>query len=134
VRATSSFIGAQTGGFLGRSHSRPSALRFHRLLCLVWAQEAVSLNLTAPTSGAGQAPRAWSIKVLGFEVLIRRSRAPGESEPLATDNQLEKLHATYRLLKDTFPTWPIPVHFARNLCVVSVLPLMTGIVGLIAKF
>jgi hypothetical protein len=79
-------------------------------------------------------PRGWSIHFLGVEVLFRRARDPRDWERSDEDKHLETLQARYKLIMDIYPTWPIRISLTRNLTIVGILPLVTGIVGLISKF
>ena len=80
-----------------------------------------------------QSQEMWFIESLCFEVTLRRKGEPGTGDRSDLDKGLQKLQARYNLIMGTFPVWPIRFGFARNLTIVALLPLVTGVVSLISS-
>lgn len=83
-------------------------------------------------AGADESQEWWSIEFLDSEVTLRRKGEPGNRDRSDLDKRLEKLQARHKLIMDTYPVWPIRFGFARNLTLVALLPLVTGIVSLLS--
>jgi hypothetical protein len=72
-----------------------------------------------------------SVELPGYEVVLRRKAGP-DNTTMDVEGNLEKLEARHRLIKDTYPTWPIPSHLFRNLSITALLPLVTSLMGILA--
>jgi hypothetical protein len=113
-------------------------------ILIFWASYILSIpiSLIAPmlaAHGAMQKTRNEKLDEIAREFENTLSDAgvtkTGDAEAIKKANEkLEELRIRYRIVAESFPTWPVPERLFRNFSITASLPLLTGLASTVINF